>query len=330
MNKTILLTLALLVSVSCSDAIAKSKKNNKPLEVIPAPVELNSASDSLSYAAGQARTRGLMDFAQGQMGIDSTTIKYFKEGLKDGIAAATTPEGKARLAGQYIAFMTTQMTQQLNEQFSNYDLKLSNELFNRGFIDAVDGDASVLSVDEAETFFNTQMKALADAETAKKKEAGLKWLEENKKKEGVVVLPSGLQYKVIRQGDGPIATRNADVEVKYEGKLTNDMVFDSSYKRTPQTTTFKPSQVIAGWTEALCMMPEGSEWELYIPENLGYGGRDSGAIPAYSTLIFRVEVVKVTPEATAEAPAEDAAAKKPAAAKRPAAKKPAAKKTVKK
>lgn len=119
------------------------------------------------------------------------------------------------------------------------------------------------------------------------------WLEENKTKEGVVTLPSGLQYKVITQGTGKVATMDNDVTVRYEGKLIDGTVFDSSYKRNPSTTTFKPSQVIKGWTEALCMMPEGSKWELYIPRDLGYGGQKTGNIPPFSTLIFTVEVVEV-------------------------------------
>ena len=84
-----------------------------------------------------------------------------------------------------------------------------------------------------------------------------------------------------------------EVEVKYEGKLVNGTIFDSSYQRNPQTTKFKPTQVIKGWTEALTMMPEGSIWELYIPQNLAYGERGAGEIPPFSTLIFKVEVVKV-------------------------------------
>ena len=125
------------------------------------------------------------------------------------------------------------------------------------------------------------------------KEAGEKYLAENSKNEGVVTLPSGLQYKVLREGNGPVATAQDEVEVKYAGRLINGTVFDSSYKRNPQTTKFRPTQVIKGWTEALTMMPEGSKWELYIPYNLAYGERATGSIPAYSTLIFQVEVDKV-------------------------------------
>ena len=122
---------------------------------------------------------------------------------------------------------------------------------------------------------------------------GEKFLTENAIKPGVNVTQSGLQYKVLQEGHGQIATKDDEVEVKYEGKLVNGTIFDSSYQRNPQTTKFKPTQVIKGWTEALTMMPEGSIWELYIPQNLAYGERGAGEIPPFSTLIFKVEVVKV-------------------------------------
>lgn len=138
-------------------------------------------------------------------------------------------------------------------------------------------------------------KALAEMRQAEESYItdNAQWLETNKTKPGVVTLPSGLQYKVIKQGTGKVATPDNDVTVRYEGRLIDGTVFDSSYKRNPNTTSFKPTQVIKGWTEALCMMPEGSKWELYIPRDLGYGSQKTGGIPAFSTLIFTVEVVEV-------------------------------------
>ena len=109
----------------------------------------------------------------------------------------------------------------------------------------------------------------------------------------MVTLPSGLQYKVLREGNGAIPKLDDNVVVKYEGTLIDGTKFDSSYDRNPQTTTFKPTQVIKGWTEALTMMPVGSKWMLFIPENLAYGERQAGKIPAYSTLIFTVELEEI-------------------------------------
>ena len=110
----------------------------------------------------------------------------------------------------------------------------------------------------------------------------------------MVTLPSGLQYKVITEGKGAKPTAQQEVTVKYEGHLIDGTEFDSSYKRNPQTTKFRCDQVIKGWTEALTLMPVGSKWELYIPQELGYGSRAAGNIPPYSTLIFTVELVDIT------------------------------------
>lgn len=125
-------------------------------------------------------------------------------------------------------------------------------------------------------------------------EAGLKWLAENKDKEGVITLPSGLQYKVLKKGTGAFhPTQNSPCECHYEGKLISGTVFDSSYERgTP--TTFAPNQVIKGWTEAMQMMVEGDKWEMYIPSELAYGDSDKGAhIKAGDPLIFQMEIIKI-------------------------------------
>merc|ERR1711968_293550 len=125
-------------------------------------------------------------------------------------------------------------------------------------------------------------------------EAGKKYLEENKSKEGVVTLPSGLQYKVLRKGDGAHhPTVDSPCECHYEGTLINGDEFDSSYKRG-SPTSFAPNQVIKGWTEAMQLMVEGDKFEMYIPSDLAYG--ESGSppkIPGGSALIFRMEIIKI-------------------------------------
>lgn len=120
------------------------------------------------------------------------------------------------------------------------------------------------------------------------------FLEENAKKEGVKVTPSGLQYEVVVEGDGPKpADANAEVEVHYQGSLIDGTVFDSSYKRG-ESITFFLNQVIAGWTEGVQLMPTGSKYIFYIPSELGYGQRGvPGVIPPSATLIFEVELIKV-------------------------------------
>jgi FKBP-type peptidyl-prolyl cis-trans isomerase FklB len=136
------------------------------------------------------------------------------------------------------------------------------------------------------------MQASAERKNSKGKELGKAFLENNKKNEGVVVLASGLQYKVLTQGNGKTPTPNSNVKVHYTGKLIDGSIFDSSVQRgTP--ADFGVTQVIRGWTEALLLMKEGDKWMLYIPYELGYGERGSGSIPPYSTMIFEVELIKV-------------------------------------
>ena len=124
------------------------------------------------------------------------------------------------------------------------------------------------------------------------KAAGEKFLKENAKKPGVVTMPSGLQYKVIKVGNGPMPKDTSTVVVNYEGKTIDGKVFDSSYEKK-EPVTMRVNQVIPGWTEALLRMPEGSAWEVYIPQNLAYGEREAGQIKPFSTLIFKIELVKV-------------------------------------
>ena len=98
---------------------------------------------------------------------------------------------------------------------------------------------------------------------------------------------------MLTAGTGEVATKDDNVTVRYEGKTIDGNIFDSSYKRNPDTSTFRPDQVIKGWTEALTSMPAGSTWMLYIPQELAYGSRAAGQIKPYSTLIFKVELVKI-------------------------------------
>mgnify|MGYP000349334551 CR=1 FL=1 len=124
-------------------------------------------------------------------------------------------------------------------------------------------------------------------------EQGKQFLEENAKKEGVVTTASGLQYKVIREGDGAKPTASDEVEVHYRGTLIDGTEFDSSYKRG-QPLTFPLSRVIAGWTEGVQLMPIGSKYEFYIPYNLAYGEKGAGGlIPPYAALIFEVELLRI-------------------------------------
>jgi FKBP-type peptidyl-prolyl cis-trans isomerase FklB len=145
-------------------------------------------------------------------------------------------------------------------------------------------------------YFN-KIQSQRQAEESKKFEgnklAGEKFLEENKKKAGVVTLPSGLQYEIMKAGDGPKPTINSTVKTHYHGTLTDGTVFDSSVQRG-QPAEFPVGGVIQGWVEALQLMPVGSKWKLYVPYNLAYGERSSGpSIKPYSMLIFEVELLEI-------------------------------------
>ena len=145
-------------------------------------------------------------------------------------------------------------------------------------------------------YFN-RLQTQRQAEEAKKfegnKSAGEKFLEENKKKTGIVTLPSGLQYEIMKAGEGPKPTINNTVKTHYHGTLIDGTIFDSSVNRG-QPAEFPVGGVIQGWVEALQLMPVGSKWKLYVPYNLAYGERAAGPeIKPYSTLIFEVELLEI-------------------------------------
>jgi FKBP-type peptidyl-prolyl cis-trans isomerase FklB len=139
--------------------------------------------------------------------------------------------------------------------------------------------------------------------------AGEEFLKENATKDSVITTASGLQYKVLVQGNGQVPQVTDKVKVNYEGRLIDGTVFDASSKHGSEPAEFLPNQVIAGWTEALTMMPVGSKWQLYIPQQLAYGERNMGNIKPYSTLIFDVELVDIVGAKKEELAKEEPAAK---------------------
>ena len=164
-----------------------------------------------------------------------------------------------------------------------------------GLRDAFAGAQSAVSQEALVASFaivREQMEA-AEAEKAKASaQAGKDFLLENAKKDGVVVLESGLQYEVLSAGEGEQPVRESTVRTHYHGTLIDGTVFDSSYERG-QPAEFPVSGVIAGWTEALQLMGVGSKWRLYVPSELAYGGQAVGSIPPHSTLVFDVELLAI-------------------------------------
>ena len=170
---------------------------------------------------------------------------------------------------------------------------LNVEEFVKAIKASLAGEQPAMSVAEAQQVLNDYFTKLQEEQTAALKKEGEEFLAQNAKQEGVVTLPSGLQYKVLKSGNGAIPKASDSVECHYEGRLISGTVFDSSYQRG-ETATFGVTQVIAGWVEALQLMKEGDKWQLYIPYNLAYGERGAGAqIPPFATLIFDVELIKV-------------------------------------
>jgi len=150
-----------------------------------------------------------------------------------------------------------------------------------------------LSDAEAQTAVQTFFQQKEEEQAKAAKAEGEDFLAKNAKKPGVVTLPSGLQYQVLREGNGRKPTATDQVECHYEGTLINGQVFDSSYRRG-ETATFGLNQVIKGWTEGLQLMQEGAKYRFFIPYTLAYGERGAGqAIPPYAALIFDVELIKV-------------------------------------
>ncbi|GCB33437.1 FKBP-type peptidyl-prolyl cis-trans isomerase [Bacteroides faecalis] len=290
--KKVSIFMAIAAAASLASCTAQAPKAN-----------LKSDIDSLSYSIGMAQTQGLKDYLVGRMGVDTAYMAEFIKGLNEG-ADKTSKKEIAYMAGLQIGQQingANGMIKNINQElFAGDSLKtISKDNFIAGFIAGTLEKGGLMSMDEAQIYTRTAMEAVKakamEEKYADNKAAGEKFLAENKTKDGVKTTPSGLQYKVITQGTGAIPADSSKVKVNYKGTLIDGTEFDSSYKRN-EPATFRANQVIKGWTEALTMMPVGSKWELYIPQELAYGARESGQIKPFSTLVFEVELVEIEPD----------------------------------
>lgn len=261
--------------------------------------DLKSDVDSMSYAMGMSQTQGLKDFLVSRMKVDTTYMDEFIKGLNDGANAGDDKKKSAYYAGIQIGQqIANQMIKGINTEVYGQDSTKSISLknFMAGFIVGTTGKTGdvKMTIAQAQMIAQTKMMLIKSKNMAKQygpyKAAGEKWLAVNKTKPGVKTLPSGVQYKVIKVGNGPLPKDTSTVQVNYEGRTIDGKVFDSSYKRG-QPITLRANQVIKGWTEALVHMPAGSIWEVYIPQNLAYGDREQGQIKPFSTLIFKIELL---------------------------------------
>ena len=261
--------------------------------------DLKDEVDTLSYAMGMAQTQGLKEYLSDRLQIDTAYMDDFIKGLNDGANAGDDKKKAAYYAGIQIGQQIyKQMVKCINhEVFGGDSTKtISLKNFMAGFVSGTTGKKGLMTIEQAgriaqEKMVSIKAKAM-EKQYGPNKVAGEKFLAANKKKPGVVTLPSGVQYKVIKEGNGPMPKDTSMVKVQYEGKTIDGNVFDSSYKRG-EPVSLRANQVIKGWTEALVHMPVGSVWEVYIPQNLAYGEREQGQIKPFSVLIFKIELVSL-------------------------------------
>ena len=261
---------------------------------------LKSDVDTLSYAIGMSQSQGLMDYLANAKGVDTTYIAEFLQGVNDGANAGDDKKKAAYFAGieigQQIANnMMKGLNYNLFGEDSTQTVSLNN--FMAGFVSGVTGKDSKMTVNEAdsvaEVLFQRIKAKSQEKQFGANKAEGAKFLAANAKKEGVKTLPCGVQYKVLKEGNGAMPADTSIVVVNYEGRLIDGTVFDSNKSHGGEPATFRVGQVIKGWQEALKAMPVGSEWEIYIPQELAYGANQQGNIPPFSLLIFKVELLEV-------------------------------------
>ena len=261
---------------------------------------LKSDIDTVSYAIGMAQTQGLKDYLVGRLGVDTAYMDAFIKGLNEGANAGDDKKRAAYFAGIQIGQqISNQMVKGINHELFGEDSTktISLKNFMAGFVAGTTGKGGLMTVDSAAQVAQNMMRAIKaknmEKEFGPNKVAGEKFLADNAKKEGVKVLESGVQYKVLKEGTGIMPKDTSLVKVHYEGKTIDGKVFDSTYKRN-QPADFRANQVIKGWTDALVHMPAGSVWEVYIPQELAYGERQQGAdIKPFSMLIFKIELLEV-------------------------------------
>ena len=260
--------------------------------------DLKNDVDTMSYAMGLSQTQGLKEYLA-QMEIDTTNMDAFVKGLNDGANAGDDKKKAAYFAGINIGQqISNRMIKGINYEIYGKDSTKSISLknFMAGFVTGATGKKGLMSVEQAGQLAQMKMQAIKAKNMEKtygaNKTAGEKFLAANAKKPGVKTLPSGVQYKAIKEGNGAMPKDTSLVTVHYEGRTIDGKVFDSSYKRN-QPTDMRANQVIKGWTEALVHMPAGSIWEVYIPQEMAYGEREAGEIKPFSALIFKIELISV-------------------------------------
>ncbi|MDD6823537.1 MAG: FKBP-type peptidyl-prolyl cis-trans isomerase [Paraprevotella sp.] len=295
-TKIILMALVALLCMGATAATKKQRKGKKAAKEVAERVDTVSV-DTFSYLLGMANSNGLKAYLSQRMGIDTAYVEDFLKGFQQKELTEADKREKARLAGMEIREQVeTQVWSNANRQIDDSVDVLNHEQFIKGFQNGIFPVDTTFSMDSAQSLVQKQMAYYHKVKMEKKyganRLAGEQFLKLNAKQDSVQTTASGLQYKVITMGTGEKPQKTDRVKVDYEGRLIDGTVFDSSYKRG-KPATFPVGQVIAGWTEALCMMPVGSKWEVYVPQELGYGDREQQKIPPFSCLVFTVELHEI-------------------------------------
>ncbi len=277
-------SLKVLAALAIAAATFSACGNSTP------KANLKTDVDSLSYAIGLAQSQYVRQAIQQGQVIDTTYMDEFVKGINEGANAGDDKKRAAYIMGLQIGQqIATQLVKGVNHEVYGNDSTKTISLKNllAGFVTGATGKKGLMTPEMANQVAQTKMEIIKSKTMMKEYGAN------NKKKPGVVTLPSGLQYKVIKEGHGAIPTDTTTVTVNYEGRTIDGKIFESSYTNGQGPVTIQPKQFIPGWTQALTRMPAGSVWEVYIPQSLAYGAREAGQIKPFSTLIFKIELIKV-------------------------------------
>lgn len=283
--------LTLVAAVATAVVALSSCGNSTP------KAELDNRVDSMSYAIGMSQTQGLKDYLVNRVGVDTAYIDEFVKGLIDGAQAGDDKKKAAYYAGIQIGQQIgTQMVKGIEREVFGADstqhISMKNLL--AGFISGTTGKGGKMTMDQAAQTAQRLVEQIK-AETNMKqyganKTACEKFMAAKKAEAGVVALPSGVLYKIIKKGEGKVAADTSMVKLNYEGKTIDGKTFDKS----KEPVSLRANQLIPGFTDALTNMPAGSTWEVYIPQERAYGAHEAGPqIKPYSALVFTIEVLEV-------------------------------------
>ena len=284
--KKVTLLAAIVATVSFASCTAQSPKP-----------ELKTDVDSLCYSIGMAQTQGLKEYLVGRLEVDTAYMDEFVKGVMDG-SKKTSKKEAAYMAGLQIGNqVSNQMVKGITKEvFGGDSTKFNKNDFLAGFIAGTLNKGGKMTMQAAQAYVQTKMESIKSQAMEKtygaNKKAGEAFLAANKTKPGVITTASGLQYKIEKKGTGPLPTDASKVKINYRGTTIDGKEFDSSYKRK-EPATLVVGQNIKGFAEALKLMPVGSKFILYVPQNLAYGTQEAGQIKPFSTLIFEVELLSI-------------------------------------